>query len=49
VTLIERWMSRGEGHLWAGILWAGVTATFAHHVVYTALKPRVIKESVSYA
>jgi hypothetical protein len=49
VTLIERWMARGEGHLWAGVLWAGVTATLAHHLVYAALRPRVVKGSVSYA
>ena len=49
VTLIERWMTRGEGHLWVGVLWAGVMAAFAHHLVYVALKPRVAKESISYA
>jgi cellulose synthase/poly-beta-1,6-N-acetylglucosamine synthase-like glycosyltransferase len=49
VTLVERWMTRGEGHLWAGILWAGVTAALAHHLVYAALRPRLVKESVSYA
>jgi cellulose synthase/poly-beta-1,6-N-acetylglucosamine synthase-like glycosyltransferase len=49
VTLVEGWMTRGEGHLWAGILWAGVTAALAHHLVYAALRPRLVKESVSYA
>jgi hypothetical protein len=35
--------------LFVGIVWAGVTAALAHHLVYTALKPRVIKESVAHA
>jgi hypothetical protein len=47
--LIERWMMRGDGHLWSGILWAGVTATLAHHLVYVAVKPRAVKESIAYA
>ena len=49
VALLKHWMSKGEGHLGIGIIWAGVTAALAHHLVYATLKPRVIKESVSHA
>ena len=49
VALLKHWMSKGEGQLGIGIIWAGVTAALAHHLVYAALKPRVIKESVSHA
>ena len=49
VALFRYWVSDGNGHLWIGIVWAGVTAALAHHLVYAALKPRVVKESVSHA
>ena len=38
-----------DRYLLIGIVWIGVTAALAHHVVYAALRPRVIKEPVSHA
>src|SRR6478609_423025 len=48
-TLLKHWMGKGEGHQAIGGIWVVVTAALAHHLVYAALKPRVIKESVSHA
>ena len=42
-------MISGDRYLGISIVWAGVTAALAHHLVYAALRPRVIKESVSHA
>jgi hypothetical protein len=48
-TLLKHWMGKGGWHQGIGGVWAAVTAALAHHLVYAALKPRVIKESVSHA
>ncbi|MDB5516232.1 MAG: hypothetical protein JWQ17_2990 [Tardiphaga sp.] len=48
VALFRQWMSNGNGDQWIRIVWAGVTAALAHHLVYAALNPRVVKESVSH-
>jgi hypothetical protein len=47
-TLLKHWMGKG-GNQGIGGIWAFVTAALAHHLVYAALKPRVIRESVSHA
>jgi hypothetical protein len=48
VAPFRQWMSRGNSHLWIGIVWAGVTATLAHHLAYGALRPRRTKEATSH-
>jgi len=36
-------------YLWIGMVWAGVMAALIHHhLIYAALRPHVIKESISY-
>ncbi len=47
--LFRNGIINGNVYLFIGIVWAGVTATLAHHLAYAVLKPRVIKESVSHA
>ena len=47
--LFKNSMISGDHYLLISIVWAGVTAALAHHLVYAALRPRVIKESVSHA
>jgi hypothetical protein len=47
--LFRNGIINGNVYLFIGIVWAGVTAALAHHLVYAVLKPRVIKESVSHA
>jgi TRAP-type C4-dicarboxylate transport system permease small subunit len=39
---------RADVYLWIGIVWAGVTAALVHHLVYAALRPRVLQESISH-
>ena len=47
--LFKNSMISGDHYLSISIVWAGVTAALAHHLVYAAFRPRVIKESVSHA
>jgi hypothetical protein len=48
-AFLSKILPTGAGvYLWIGIVWAGVTAALVHHLVYAALRPRVIKESISH-